>query len=533
MSLPPSMYQAHIVLIPKPGKDISLCAFYRPISLLNYDLKILTKILATRLRTILPSLINIDQTGFMPGKSTDINLRRVFTHLQLPPTESSTRVMVTLDIEKALDSVAWPFMSTVLEVMGFGEVFRRWIDILYKDPTAQIKLGGALSAPFSVGRGTRQGCPLSPALFALVMEPLASALRQADGVRGIQVGSIHEKVALYADDLILFLNDPAQSLRETLTILSNFTSCSGLKVNWDKSQILPIDGAAKDIADPNLPLLWTDKIKYLGIHISTSTSDYYTLNLEPLVQRMRERLRVWVHLPLSLIGRINLFKMKLLPAFLYALRHAPVWIPKKIFRLINTVLLSFLWGSGQPRFKLTVLQRPWGEGSLACPDLHSYFVAAMLSHAHNWLISDEPNAAVVLEAARLGSYEALRNLLYRGSRAPFPLTSAMRAVIRAWTIANSLRPIPSGPYSPLWFNPQLPEFGSIPDPGVWACKDIKYINQICIEGKLQTFDRFKQQYNLPNSHLFRFLQLRHAIQHSVCKCFRGLLHLESGDSPQR
>lgn len=95
----------------------------------------------------------------------------MFTHLQLPYTESSTRVMVTLDIEKAFDSEVWPFISSVLEVMGFGEGFRRWIDKLYKDPTAQIKPNGALSALFHVGRGTRQGCPLSPALFALVMEP--------------------------------------------------------------------------------------------------------------------------------------------------------------------------------------------------------------------------------------------------------------------------------------------------------------------------------------------------------------------------
>lgn len=76
-----------------------------------------------------------------------------------------------------------------------------------------------------------------------------------------------------------------------------------------------------------------------------------------------------------------------------------------------------------------------------------------------------------------------------------------------------MRPIPSGHislHSPLWFNPQLSEFGSIPNPGVWACKGIKYINQICFEGRLQTFNRLKQQHKLPNSHLFRFLQLRHA-----------------------
>lgn len=172
------MYQAHIVLLPKQGKDKSHCASYRPISLLNYDLKILTKMLATRLQTIRPYLVNIDQTRFIPGKSADINLRTVFNHLQLSPSENSTRVLVALDIEKAFDLVAWTYMSTALEVMGFGVEFRRRIEILYRCPTARVKLGGALSPPFTIGRGMRKGCPLSLALFALMMEPLASALSE-------------------------------------------------------------------------------------------------------------------------------------------------------------------------------------------------------------------------------------------------------------------------------------------------------------------------------------------------------------------
>lgn len=106
-----------------------------------------------------------------------------------------------------------------------------------------------------LGRGTRQGCLLSLALFALVMEPLASALRQATLVSGIHFGTIHEKFAMYADDLILFLNDRGPFLHETLHILSSFTECTSLKVNWDKSQILPIDDAAKSLADLDLPLL--------------------------------------------------------------------------------------------------------------------------------------------------------------------------------------------------------------------------------------------------------------------------------------
>lgn len=140
--------------------------------------------------------------------------------------------MVALDIEKAFDTVTWQYMKSVLQSFGFGPSFCKWIDILYKSPIAQVKLGGLLSDPLPGKRCTRQGCPVSPFLFALVMEPLGTALRNADLVKGIKVGSITEKLALYADDLMLFLSDPGPSLCAALNIISEL---SGLRVNWDKS----------------------------------------------------------------------------------------------------------------------------------------------------------------------------------------------------------------------------------------------------------------------------------------------------------
>lgn len=99
---------------------------------MNYDPKILAKVLATRLVRILPPLINIDQIGFMPGKSTEINIRRVLTHLQIPSAHSQTRVLVALDNKKAFDTVIWSYMLSVLQVFGFGPNFCKWVNLLYK-----------------------------------------------------------------------------------------------------------------------------------------------------------------------------------------------------------------------------------------------------------------------------------------------------------------------------------------------------------------------------------------------------------------
>lgn len=170
------------------------------------DFKILTKLLATKLMSVLQHVISPDHTGFMPKKATDINLRRVFmpTQVQIFPVEGNWS-----SFEKAFDSVDWKYMTTVLEVFGFGPHFRKWIDILYHSPTAAIKLNGMLSELFSVGRDTRKRCILQ-GLFAIMIEPLAAALRASTEVLGITVGSLNEKTALYVNDMVLFLRDLAR-----------------------------------------------------------------------------------------------------------------------------------------------------------------------------------------------------------------------------------------------------------------------------------------------------------------------------------
>lgn len=85
---------------------------------------------------ILPNLLSIDQTVLMPGTSTDINIHRVFTHLQLPSAYSTSRIVAALDIEKAFDSLAWSYMHMVLELMAFRPEFRNWVKLLYSSPTA-------------------------------------------------------------------------------------------------------------------------------------------------------------------------------------------------------------------------------------------------------------------------------------------------------------------------------------------------------------------------------------------------------------
>lgn len=117
--------------------------------------------------------------------------------------------------------VKWGYLWAVLSRFGFGPRFLTWLQILYAQPRVRIRTNGNLSELFSLGRGTRQGCPLSLALFAL--EPLAILLRMDLGVRDIRVGQLEEKLSLYAGDSLLYLADTSTSLRSALTQIDKWT----------------------------------------------------------------------------------------------------------------------------------------------------------------------------------------------------------------------------------------------------------------------------------------------------------------------
>lgn len=110
LTVPLSMREATIVLIPKPAKDPGYPESYRPISLLQVDVKILAKVLSKRLNQVILSLIHTDQAGFMPGRNTSFNLRKLFINLQATHENVGTRVIVTLDTAKAFDSVEWRYL---------------------------------------------------------------------------------------------------------------------------------------------------------------------------------------------------------------------------------------------------------------------------------------------------------------------------------------------------------------------------------------------------------------------------------------
>ncbi|XP_078542127.1 chromaffin granule amine transporter-like [Lissotriton helveticus] len=195
-----SMAEARTSVIPKPGKDQSHCSSYRPIALLNIDAKLYSAILAHRLWDLMPAIIHPDQSGFIKGRQTHDNLRRVIHLIKKASRMRLPAVLVGLDAEKAFDRVDWNFMFRTLVAFGFAPRFLTMIRANYSAPCSRVIVNGHRSAGFAHTRGTRQGCPLSPLLFALSIEPLAIALREHELIQGLPFSVPIVPLFLYATE---------------------------------------------------------------------------------------------------------------------------------------------------------------------------------------------------------------------------------------------------------------------------------------------------------------------------------------------
>lgn len=362
--------QAVITLIEKKGKDKRKMGNWRPISLINVDAKIGSKAIATRIQKVLPDIIHFNQNAYVKGRTILDAVRTIDDILEYTQRKGINGLLVAIDFQKAFDSVSRRFMFKALSAFNFGPSLIHWVKTFYNNISSAVMNNGYTTTPFQVLKGVRQGDPLSPYLFIICLEILAIDIRCNKEIQGILVDKEEIKLEIFADDLTVFLKNYT-SLNALFATVESFTLCSGLQINYEKTEAMFLGKQDPKVAPAvssvrNISI--KKAVKILGVHFTYNQILWKKLNFEDILKSIREKLHLWNWRNLTIIGRIQIVKTFVIPIFMY--RAGLVCIHKDIIKEANKIIFNFIW-KGKDKVKRSTLISDVENGGLRAPHLES------------------------------------------------------------------------------------------------------------------------------------------------------------------
>lgn len=373
-----------VTLVPKT-KDAEQIQKFRPICLLNVSFKIITKVLMNRLDRIMTYIISKNQTAFLKNRFIMEGIVILHELLNSLHTKKSSGILFKVDFEKAYDMVDWGFIYRILHSKGFPDQWCDWVMKVVRGGKVAIKVNDEVGPYFNTHKGLRQGDPLSPLLFNLAAEALTLLVQRAENnslVEGLPINENNKVTILqYADDTIFMIKDDPEQARNLKFILCLFEQLSGLKINFNKSEVFCIGKAVE--RQSMYSEIFTCKIgtlpmKYLGVPIHKKR----LLNKDwtPTENKMEHKLGCWQARFQSIGGRLILINASLSNVPLYMLSFYK--LPQGVREKIDYYRRRFLWQEDQGirKYHLVrwpVICSPRDQGGLGILDLEIMNIALL------------------------------------------------------------------------------------------------------------------------------------------------------------
>ena len=313
-SFPISLNTSVTTLIYKDKGDIEDLAYYRPLSLINTDIKIISKALTNRLKHLLPHIIGKFQTA-LDGRQIDHTIHLIRDLIDLSNQENLDAAFIFLDQEKAFDRVDHKFLYKTMSAFGIGDNFITWVKQIYSTAVTRVKINGFLSEPISLKRGVRQGDPLSFLLYVLNAELFALMLRANKNIVGFQVGG--EKIVSmhYADDTTITITQN-RCFKEVIKDIKLYEKATGAKINLSKTKGL-WTGSWKSRGDTPLGIEWTNKNVFnLGVYLGNDNPALKTF--EKLIPKITTSVNFWKSFKLSILSKARVVEIFHASRLLYA-----------------------------------------------------------------------------------------------------------------------------------------------------------------------------------------------------------------------
>ncbi len=401
----PSQQVSIITLLEKKDKDKSKIENLRPISLSNCDIKLCTKTMAIRTNKVLHKLISKTQTGYVPGRQLNDNSRLLEEIIQTLHDQNKQAFLVTLDAQKAFDSVNHEYLLTCLKAYDFPDIYIDQVKTIYTDLKAQVLVNGFFTKTFNIEQSVKQGDALSCALFILAIDPLLRQFQKNENIEPIIMNpgdDTEEKVNnfSFADDITAVCKNK-KGIQEIINLYEMFTKISGIKLNMPKTEIMIIGDKEKTkkqfkikYNEEVITITSQDSVKICGITYSNDKEVSYDENILKKIIKMERQLNIWRQRNLTLEGKILLVKCFGLSQLIYSLQATHIR-PQEI-KLIENIIYKFIWNiptnakQTSGKIRRETLQAPVEGGGLNAPNIKSLNDALKYKHLLRCLNNEHP-----------------------------------------------------------------------------------------------------------------------------------------------